>query len=190
MGVRAGEHKGAGVESEDGGGEVRGFGEGGVGERENGSEGAVARRDRERVGEARPNEYRSLRPEPRRRRGGVEKPPWSPACLIGDAGAEEISRLTTFARNDQQRAGEALLEESKSLRPKSRRMEGHSGEASSEIGGPDRCRPDSWRSPNACGAPFPTSSGTRAGRGSRLFPTVVEIRSTGSTSDRQGRTVP
>ena len=101
MGVGAGEHKGAGVESEDGGGEVRGFGEGGVGERENGSEGAVARRDRERVGEARPNEYRSLRPEPRRRRGGVEKPPRSPACLIEDAGAEEISRLTTFARNDQ-----------------------------------------------------------------------------------------
>ena len=92
-----GEHKGAGVESEDGGGEVRGFGEGGVGERENGSEGAVARRDRERVGEARPNEYRSLRPEPRRRRGDVEKPPRSPACLIGDAGAEEISRLTTTA---------------------------------------------------------------------------------------------
>jgi hypothetical protein len=70
--VGAGEHKGAGVESEDGGGEVRGFGEGGVGERENGSEGAVARRDRERVGEARSNEYRSLRPESQpgeRRRG-------------------------------------------------------------------------------------------------------------------------
>ena len=55
-----------------------------------GSVGAVARRDRERVGEARPNEYRSLRPEPQRRRGGVEKPPRSPACLIGDAGAEDI----------------------------------------------------------------------------------------------------
>ena len=51
--------------------------------------------------EAISTDHRSLRPESRRGSGDVEKPPRSPACLIEDAGAEEISRLTTFARNDQ-----------------------------------------------------------------------------------------
>ena len=51
--------------------------------------------------EAISTDHRSLRPESRRGSGDVEKPPRSPACLIEDAGAEKISRLTTFARNDQ-----------------------------------------------------------------------------------------
>ena len=89
----------------------------------------------------------------------------------------------SVARNDLHRAGGGNFDRppitSTRVATEARRR----GEASSEIGGPDRCRPDSWRSPDACGAPFPTSSGTHAGRGSRLFPTARTAVGTDSSPE-------
>ena len=92
---------------------------------------ALARHDRWREGAARPTEYRSLRPEPRRRSGGVEKPPRGLACPIGVARIRgDVSTPLRSARHDRERSGMAGSQEYTSCRPKSRPSSARSGDIS------------------------------------------------------------